>query len=113
MRRLLSADVHGQDLTESIPAGTDVVAGTPTAELLQLAELAGSGVGLWQMTPGVAVDVEADEVFLVLSGDGTLAFADGESIELRPGTLVRLAQGDRTRWTIRSTVRKLYLTVSD
>ena len=63
------------------------------------------------MTPGTATDVEADEVFVVLSGRATLTFeADGETIELGPGVVVRLREGERTTWTVHETIRKIYLT---
>ena len=55
-------------------------------------------------------NVEADEVFLVLSGRGRVTFADGSFVELRPGVLVRLHAGDRTQWSISERLRKLYLT---
>lgn len=66
--------------------------------------------GIWEMEPGVAVDTEVEEVFVVLSGDGVIAFLDsGEEITIGPGDLVRLAEGARTRWTVTRTLRKLYL----
>ena len=46
---------------------------------------------------------------MVLSGDGTVRFADGSSVELRPGVVVRLHAGERTEWEIRSTLRKIYV----
>jgi uncharacterized protein len=66
-------------------------------------------VGLWEAGPGVDVDVEADEVFLVLSGAGTLTFEDNSTIDLRAGVLVRLREGDRTTWEITERLRKLYV----
>ena len=54
-------------------------------------------------------EVEADEVFLILAGSGTLTFEDASTIELRPGVLVRLIAGDRTTWMIGSRIRQLYL----
>ena len=66
-------------------------------------------VGLWEAGPGTDTDVEADEVFLVLSGAGAVRFEDGSAIDLRPGVLVRLHQGDRTIWVVTERLRKLYL----
>lgn len=74
-----------------------------------LGELGGLEFGLWEAGPGVDTDVETDEVFLVLSGEGTVSFEDGETVTLRPGVLVRLAAGERTRWEISTRLRKLYL----
>ncbi|PSL36943.1 hypothetical protein CLV49_0545 [Labedella gwakjiensis] len=67
-------------------------------------------MGVWEMEPGVAFDTEADEVFVVLSGDGSIDFLDtGEGVVIGAGDLVRLAAGSRTRWTVTRTIRKLYL----
>ena len=66
-------------------------------------------IGLWEAGPGTDVDTEIDEVFVVLSGAGTVTFADGSTIELRPGMLVKLHAGDTTTWDISERLRKLYL----
>ncbi|MDT0382873.1 cupin domain-containing protein, partial [Streptomyces sp. DSM 42041] len=61
-------------------------------------------------TPGVSRDVESDEVFVVLGGDASIAFDDGTpTIDLRPGSLVRLHAGQRTTWTVRETLRKVFI----
>jgi len=54
-------------------------------------------------------DVEADEVFVVLEGDATVTFEDGEVIEIGPGAIVWLREGEQTQWEIRSRLRKVYL----
>ncbi|WP_280760131.1 cupin domain-containing protein [Prescottella agglutinans] len=66
-------------------------------------------VGLWEAHPGTDVDVESDEVFVVLTGAGSVSFEDGSSIALRPGVLVRLHEGDRTTWAVAERLRKLYI----
>lgn len=87
-----------------------VIDGRPTTGSLDLTTLSDLTVGVWEHTPGVSRDVEADEVFVVLSGDGTVAFDDGTpTVELRPGRLVRLRAGQRTVWTVRETLRKVYI----
>ncbi len=87
-----------------------MVSGSPKAGFRAVAAVAGAEIGVWEMTVGVANDVEADEVFVVLSGSATVEFEDGESIELVPGVAVRLRAGDRTTWTVREVLRKVYLT---
>ena len=88
-----------------------MLAGAPTASLAELAELGGLEIGVWEITPGTVTDVEADEVFVVLSGSATVTFeADGSTIELGPGTAVRLVAGERTTWVVRETLRKVYVT---
>ena len=101
--RLVSADVLGAALA---PDGANPLT-TAAASLASVRELE---VGLWEAGPGVDSDVEADEVFLVLSGAGTVTFADGSRLDLRPGVLVRLHAGDETVWEISQRLRKLYLT---
>lgn len=96
--RLISASLSG----EVLPSGD----GTTTAVL---GTFGSCEMGLWEIGPGIDEDVEVDEVFLVLSGAGTVEFADSTTIELRPGVLVRLRAGDRTRWHVVERLRKLYL----
>lgn len=87
-----------------------VVDGTPTTGHRDLTALSDVTIGVWEHTPGVSRDVEADEVFVVLSGDATVAFEDGSpAVDLRPGSLVRLYEGQRTTWTVRETLRKVFV----
>jgi uncharacterized cupin superfamily protein len=90
---------------EPVPAD-QVVAGTPTAGYVELSDT----IGVWEMTRGAMSDVEADEVYVVLSGDATVEFVDPAlpSIALRPGSVVRLEAGMSTVWTVRDTLRKVY-----
>jgi uncharacterized cupin superfamily protein len=57
----------------------------------------------------MARDVECDEVFVVLSGRGSVEFEDGEVVPLQAGTVVRLRKGDKTVWHISETLRKVYV----
>jgi hypothetical protein len=67
-------------------------------------------VGVWEMTRGVMRDVEADELFLVISGAAVVEFTDGTApLRLKPGDVVRLAEGTETVWTVTETLRKIYL----
>ncbi len=110
--RLLAADVGALPLEVPIPAGSEVLEGDPTARYSTITELGnGTEAGVWEMTAGGVRDVESDEIFLVLSGDATLRFDDGETVELRPGVLVRLRAGDRAEWRVRDTLRKLYVSL--
>jgi uncharacterized cupin superfamily protein len=63
------------------------------------------------MTPGTMSDVEADEVFVVLSGSATVEFGDDTpALQLGAGDVARLAAGAETVWTVTETLRKVYLT---
>ena len=100
--RLVSADVLAAPLVSDGPGPLD----TASAALVAVRE---HQIGLWAAGPGTDDDVEADEVFLVLSGAGTVTFADGSRVDLRPGVLVHLRAGDNTTWEITERLRKLYV----
>ncbi|WP_238173615.1 cupin domain-containing protein [Kribbella speibonae] len=101
------------DAASEIPTApldpTKIVQGAPLAGFRLLAEVGGAEVGVWEMTPGIATDVEVDEVFAVLSGSATVTFDDGERVELVPGSIVRLRKHERTTWAVHATLRKLYV----
>ena len=91
-----------------------VVEGSPLQGSTSFATVAGSEVGVWEMTPGTADDVEVDEVFVVVSGRATVTFLDSdETIELSAGSLCRLHDGQRTRWVVTETVRKVYVVAAE
>jgi uncharacterized cupin superfamily protein len=111
-------------MTHRMPAGTvtdaaalaivhelvdadQIVAGSPTTGIHEIDET----TGVWEMSPGAMSDVEEDEVFVVLAGDATVDFIEPAlpSVELRPGSVLRLEAGMRTVWTVRETLRKVYL----
>lgn len=64
--------------------------------------------GIWQITPGVVTDTEADELFVVVSGRATVAVEGGATMEIGPGDACVLREGDRTTWTVHETLRKAY-----
>lgn len=101
--RLLSADLMSETLE---PDGVSAILQTAVRSFVSATA---TDVGLWEAHPGTDVDVEADEVFAVLTGAGTVSFEDGSSIDLRPGVLVRLHEGDRTTWAVAERLRKLYI----
>lgn len=95
---------------EPLPAD-EVLTGAPTTAVRELTTIGGVEVGIWEMTPGTATDTESDEVFIVLSGHATIAFASTglPDLEVGPGSVVRLAEGMRTTWTVTETLRKVYV----
>jgi uncharacterized cupin superfamily protein len=86
-----------------------IVAGSPTTGILVLDETDDRELGIWEMTPGTATDVEVDEVFIVLTGRATVEGIAPEPVELMPGAVVRLTAGMETTWTVHETLRKIYL----
>ena len=107
--RLLTANATDEHLDPLPLDASDVRAGSPAAGLRPLTVHGAAEVGIWELSPGVVTDVESDEVFVVLAGRGMVTFADGSSIALLPGTVVRLAAGDRTTWEVSETLRKVYV----
>ncbi|MCC9309567.1 cupin domain-containing protein [Kitasatospora sp. RB6PN24] len=93
-----------------------VVSGTPqvTGRVLWQSEDGRQLRGIWQITPGVVTDTEADELFVVVSGRATIQVAGGSTLEVGPGDAGVLHEGDRTTWTIHETLRKAYaITLSE
>ncbi|MDJ0348307.1 cupin domain-containing protein [Cryobacterium sp. PH29-G1] len=85
------------------------VAGQPHTGSATLGEFGGTEIGVWEMTPGAMSDVEANEIFIVLVGTGTVQFEEtGLTVPLAPGDVMRLREGQRTIWTITQTLRKVY-----
>lgn len=92
-------------------AADQLVDGHPHTGVGELGRFGGLSVGVWEMTPGVMRDTEAEEVFVVLSGSATVEFDDGTpALNLGAGDVVRLAAGTKTVWTVTETLRKVYLT---
>jgi uncharacterized protein len=91
-----------------------IVAGQPEVSSAVLHNAGWSERGVWQITPGVVTDVEADELFVVVSGRATVEVLDPGSgavtgvLELAPGYAGVFAAGTHTRWTVHETLRKVY-----
>lgn len=97
------------DLEDLPLAEEDVRDGSPTAAAVRLHETLGVEIGVWELTEGTVVDTESDEVFVVVEGAGTVTFGDDEAVELRPGVVVRLRDGERTTWTVTERLRKVWI----
>ncbi|MFA9432530.1 cupin domain-containing protein [Egicoccus sp. AB-alg2] len=91
-------------------APEQVVAGDPQVRARVLHTSADGRVerGVWEITPGVVTDVEADELFVVVAGRATIEIEGGDTLEVGPGDAVVLEEGARTRWTVHETLRKVY-----
>jgi uncharacterized protein len=105
--------VHKVADLELEPAPLDpdtVLEGSPEVSELVLATSEDGRVvrGVWQITPGVVRDVEADELFVVVSGrsdGGGRGWAD-PGARARGGGVLRA--GDRAVWRIHETLRKVF-----
>ncbi len=105
--------IDALSLTLPLEAEDSPLAGTPSSGLVELDAFEGVDYGVWELTPGTVTDTESDELFVVLAGDATVRFEDGTSIELGPGSVVRLRAGERTEWEVRETLRKVYFVASE
>ena len=101
------ADIELHD--DELPA-EQVLEGNPRVRSATLWTSADGSVetGVWEITPGVSTDVEAEETFVVLAGAATVEIEDGPSLELSPGVVAGFAAGARTVWRVRETLRKVY-----
>jgi uncharacterized cupin superfamily protein len=95
---------------EPVPV-EQVVAGEPMTGYAPLDEGDAGEIGVWEMTPGAMQDTEVGEVFVVVAGSATVDFIDPArpSIELVPGSVVKLQAGMQTVWTVRETLRKVFI----
>ncbi|KAB1663891.1 cupin domain-containing protein [Pseudoclavibacter sp. CFCC 13611] len=108
-------NVGSQTIHHSPVPVAQIVSGAPTTGARPVGELGELSVGIWEMSEGCMSDVEQDEFFVVVSGTARVEFLQphGETVELRPGSLMRLGAGMQTRWTVlEGPLRKVYLTAS-
>ena len=81
-----------------------------SAGILEFEPVAGAATGIWEMRPGVAQFDDEDELFVVLSGSATLTFTrSGDTLDIGPGSVVRLYTGQQTLWRVHETLRKVYV----
>jgi uncharacterized cupin superfamily protein len=98
------------DLEPEPLAADQVVSGDPvvTGKVLWESPDGSQLRGIWQITPGVVTDTEANELFVVVSGRATIKVEGGAVLEVGPGDACVLREGDRTEWTVHETLRKAY-----
>ncbi|KAA1379790.1 cupin domain-containing protein [Aeromicrobium fastidiosum] len=111
--RLLAQDALAVPIEHAPVQDDDVLGGHPTMGAETLHTHGDVELGVWEITSGVVKDTEVEEMFVVLSGRGLVELADGSSIPLAAGTVVRLRAGDRTRWIVYETLRKIYVLLPD
>src|SRR5690606_8764956 len=103
--RIADADLAPEPLTpEQIVSGTPEVTGRVVWESADGRRIR----GIWQITPGVVTDTEADEMFVVISGSATVGVEGGPTLRVGPGDMAVLRERDQTTWTVHETDRKLY-----
>jgi uncharacterized cupin superfamily protein len=94
----------------TVPIDLEPTEGEQLAGSTDLGAFGDGSFGVWTISAGVSTDVEVDEVSVILSGRGSVEDLDtGAVVHLTPGTVLRLAAGARTRWTIAEPIRKVYV----
>ena len=98
------------DALEDLPLDpTTVVSGDPEVRHLGVYDDDSLTIGIWQHGIGLSTDVEADEVFVVLSGRATIEIEGGPTLDVGPGDIGSYPAGSRSRWTVHETLRKVYV----
>ncbi|MGO1435310.1 MAG: cupin domain-containing protein [Canibacter sp.] len=96
---------------EAVP-DTDTVSGAPVQGAQELGAFAGSDFGVWELRDGVVTDTEVEEISVIVSGSATIEFLagpqQGDTITVRAGDVLRLAEGAKTRWSVEDHIRKVY-----
>ncbi len=103
-------DAPNVPLTSTALPADQCPAGPISTAVATLARTGFATVGVWEHPAGTSTDVEADEVFVVLSGSGRVLLPDGSQLLLRPGTVGVLAAGTPTTWIVDEPLRKVWLT---
>ena len=86
------------------------LSGAPVESVRELHSDGRARTGVWECTPGSFESARNGdtEVMHFVAGDATITSADGETYEIRPGSLLVAPDGWRGSWEIRHTVRKVY-----
>jgi uncharacterized protein len=85
-----------------------VLAGNPVTSSLVLTSDDNVKYGIWQITPGTSVQVATAGMFVVLSGRATIAVDGGPTFDIGPGDVCIWDGGERTIWTVKETLRKVW-----
>ncbi len=106
----LAVDVASLELEDWPLEPEQVVSGAPRVRgvVLHTSEDGRIERGVWEHGVGVSTDVEADELFVVVSGRATIEIEGGPTLEVGPGSAAVLRAGDRTVWRVHETLRKVF-----
>lgn len=106
------ADAANAELT---PVGPKAGAteGDPVESIREISSEGPLESGVWECTPGSFPSAREgySEFMYFLAGDATITDEDGTEHQIHPGVALQLSDGWRGSWTIRETVRKVYVIV--
>ncbi len=98
-----SLDIHHSQLKDNDSVTTGVAALDAEGDM---------EVGVWEHSVGTSTDTEVEEVFVVITGRGTVTCDRGGKIILEPGTIGLLPSGAKTVWTVTEPLRKVWITLA-
>jgi hypothetical protein len=104
----LMVRVADAELTPEVPKPERILAGNPVTSSMRLPSDARVRYGIWQITPGQAVEVAPTGMFVVLSGRATIEVDGGPTFDIGPGDVCVWDGGERTTWTVHETLRKVF-----
>lgn len=86
------------------------LSGAPVESVRELHRDGRGRTGIWECTPGSFDSARNGdtEVMHFVAGEATITSADGETYEIRSGSVLVAPDGWRGTWEIRQTVRKVY-----
>jgi uncharacterized cupin superfamily protein len=90
----------------------DIISGNPQAGDLVFSKSEDSKEtrGIWSCTPGsFRWTFDTDETATILEGQVTVQMADGTTLELKPGDLAFFPRGQKSVWTVKEKLRKVYV----
>lgn len=99
-------------LEHSVLEATRNASGEVTTAVAAVTTEGDMEIGVWEHSVGTSTDVEVEEVFVVISGAGTVTCDRGGRIDLAPGVVGVLPSGARTTWTITEPLRKVWITLT-
>lgn len=86
--------------------------GAVTTAVTSVASEGDMEVGVWEHSVGTSTDTEVEEVFVVITGEGTVTCDGGGRIDLAPGVVGLLPAGAQTTWTVTAPLRKVWITLA-
>jgi uncharacterized protein len=105
---VLAVRVADAELRPCDPEPDCVLAGNPVTSNVVLTSDEKAKYGIWQITPGTSVQVATAGMFVVLSGQATIAVDGGPTLDIGPGDVCIWSGGERTIWTVHETLRKVW-----
>jgi len=80
-----------------------------SSAIAELTSDVGLEVGIWEHSVGNSHASYGPEMFVILEGRGRITDANGGVIELKPGVVGVLHEGDDTTWEITEKIRKVWI----